>query len=216
MRPLFGLAAICAGAVLTANAMFSYLPTYLNLIGLVACVFFIIKLSGDDFNFRSVAIAVGLALILELVVVSIYSGYLQDKLGNFISNNVHFGTHLLFDFLVLAFISYRRTIMLFFFKSDRRRQAEILKPAIIDAPLYGVFVLFCMLDGLALSENIIRNLDRIGFSVEFSKQFWDWMFFYNNYEILKAILIGLMFMTLFACAYIANKQSKRMEVQGAA
>lgn len=215
MRPLFGLVAICAGTVVTANAMFSYLPAYLNLLGLAAAIFFIIKFSGDDFNFRSVAIVVCGALISELIVVSFYSIFLQAQLGNFITNNVYFGTHLLFDLVVLLFIAYRRPLMLYLFKNSKNKQVEILKPTIVDAPLYGVFILFCVVDGLALLENIIRNLDRLGFSEEFSKQFWSWMFVYNNYEILKAVLIGLMFMTLFACAYISNKQSKRMEAQGA-
>ena len=100
--------------------------------------------------------------------------------------------------------------MLKFYSNDKSKHPEILKSSVIDSPLYGVFLLFCIIDLLSFIENIVRNMGKLGVAEEFAAKFWSWQFFYNNYELLKAVLLGLMFMTLFACAYIANKQSKRM------
>ena len=216
MRPLYGLAALCVGTISVLNIMFAYLPMPLNFLAILGIVFLLNKFSNDDFNFKSVSIVVGVALLIEIIIVAIYSNYFQSRLGNYISNNFHFTLHFILDFLVLSFIANRRAVMLYLFKGRKSKHSEILKGSLVDAPLYGVFVLFCIADLLALVENLVRSLERIGVSEEFAKAYWSWTFIFDNYEIIKATLFGLMFMTLFACAYIANKQSKRMEAQGAA
>ena len=215
MRPLFGLAALCAIVAVIVDAMFIYMPIQLNLIGLIIATFFIMKLAWDDFNFKSVATVICSALILEQIIIAIYSALYQASFGHFISNNVFFSTHLFFDVLILLFIGNRRAFMMLLYSKHSKYHPEILKKAIVDAPLYGVFLLFCIVDSLALVENLLRNLERIGVSEEIAKDYWSWTFMFDNYELFKAALLGLMFMTLFACAYIANKQSKRMEAQGA-
>ena len=83
MRPIFGLAAVCVGAILTSNAMLSYLPLYLNLTGIVIAIFLITKFAGNDFNFQSVSAVVAGALVLELLVLTTFSQLLEPSLAIF-------------------------------------------------------------------------------------------------------------------------------------
>ena len=65
--------------------------------------------------------------------------------------------------------------------------------------LIAVYSLFMTVELLAIAENIIRNLEHIGFSETTAKPFWGWDWIYHNFEIIKRTLLGLEFLVIWSC-----------------
>ena len=110
-----------------------------------------------------------------------------------------YGTHLLVDIANTLFIIYRPHMLKLLIKN----QVEKIHTISVDLALVNVFVLFICVDLLAIIENFIRNLEHLGVSETYAKQYWDWILIYKYYPDLKYILSGLLFVTLW---FIASRE----------
>ncbi len=162
---------------------------------------FMFLMEKKDFNFRYLSGSIILISTLELFLFSLFSKYIYGQYSGFSQGIWIFSVHLLVDFTIYYLISNRKELSIkYLFKNTPSKHSKILDKSILDAPLLGSYFLFCIVDSLALGENFLRNLDKIGFSEDFSKQFWHIQFIFDYYEVIKysiLSLVTLMFIAIF-------------------
>ncbi|MEZ7206443.1 hypothetical protein [Pseudoalteromonas sp. DY56-GL79] len=108
-------------------------------------------------------------------------------------NTIIYSTYLAFDLIALITMMLRpaisRTIL-----PDRKAEIYMTPSEIL---LISVYVLFIGINLLALGENFIRNLEHLGVSEEFAKQFWSWDWVYYSYPTMKRVVIAIQLFSIF-------------------
>ncbi|WMN60691.1 hypothetical protein NI389_05105 [Pseudoalteromonas xiamenensis] len=196
------LLAIIFGAI-GATYLYSdliLLPFFILLLLLMA------TFNKDEFNFTYlIKVIIAFTIVESLLGLTIFK-LITHKPG-FIQNSIIFTSHLIIDILIAYFISNRKSICLKYIKNiSIETKKEIFEKSLLDAPLLGVYLLFCIVDTLALLENLLRHLDKIGFPAEAASKFSDFQFLYNNYEYIKYALLSLVLL-LFISLFIRKATS---------
>jgi len=112
------------------------------------------------------------------------------------TGNTMFGTHLALDILLFLAIFYRPIVaQLCLSKQDIAKRVHFVNA---DLSLMVLFLIYMIVDFLAIGENLIRNLEHIGFSEEFAKQFWSWTLIYDGYEEIKRTLNIMEFLVIWS------------------
>ena len=111
-------------------------------------------------------------------------------------NHTYYSVHVIVDSLVLLTIYKRQTIARLY-----------MSPAQIEHKLHrtradlGLMLLMCcylVIDLLGMGENLIRNLDYLGFSEEFAKPYWSWTYIYDTYGEKKRTLNLIEFLVIWS------------------
>ncbi|QTH72232.1 hypothetical protein [Pseudoalteromonas xiamenensis] len=166
-------------------------------------------LNKDDFNYRYLSIVIISFTLIEIILRITLFPRINSQYVGFVGNTMILSYHLAVDFLTAYCISNRKSMCLRVVKDiTPAQQARVFSKSILDAPLLGVYVLFCSADILTLGENFLRHLDKIGFDQEFVQQFKSIRFFYDSYAYIKYTLISLVAL-LFFSIYIRNIKSQR-------
>lgn len=130
--------------------------------------------------------------------------YLFPISSGFVQNLSVFSINLFLDLLLIFFLKNR---MVFSLKITNGRKPEVLEKNYSEGPLYGLLIGWCLVDFLALLENIVRNLEHLGISEDFAKQFWHITFIYDYYEYAKGVLMALTIVVLYMGVIIRKRQS---------
>ena len=77
--------------------------------------------------------------------------------------------------------------------------------------MFAVMVLFILVDLAALIENLLRNLDYMGFSEEFAKPLWELNWVFYHYAQMKVIILGLQFLILWSTLSHMSKQKSKYQ-----
>jgi len=165
----------------------------------VALLFF----SKDDQNSQYLVVVFLSYFALAKIVIFILETYIYPNYNGLIQNTFAFGSALIEDLCLIYLVRNRMKMSLLF---TRGKAPKVLERNYADGPLLGLLIGYVFIDFLALVENAIRNLEHLGFSEDFAKQFWDFMFFYNNYEYIKVVLISLTIMVLYMGVVIRKRQ----------
>ncbi|WDE12017.1 hypothetical protein [Thalassomonas haliotis] len=64
--------------------------------------------------------------------------------------------------------------------------------------LKGLFIVFIIVDFLALAENFIRHLDEFGLNAEIAEFFANWTIIYYSYSPAKFVLLGITFLLIWS------------------
>lgn len=167
---------------------------------------FMFLMEKKDLNFRYLSASIISVSAIEIILISFLLKHIYEQYSGFTQGLWIYSTHLFIDLIIYYLISNRKELCLkYFFKNTPSKHSTILDKSILDAPLLGVYFLFCIVDILALGENFLRNLDKIGFSEDFSKQFWHIQLIFDYYEIIKYCLLSLS--TLIFIAIFIKRRS---------
>jgi len=123
-------------------------------------------------------------------------------------NNRIYVLHLLFDIAFFTFLIYRGTISRALY-TKLHRSTEGLHLTNADISLFGVAILFIFVDLAATIENLLRNLDYLGFSEEVAKPLWELNWIFYNYSQMKMLLLGLQFLVLWSTLSKMAKEKSR-------
>ncbi|MEQ3528316.1 helix-turn-helix transcriptional regulator [Pseudoalteromonas sp. XMcav11-Q] len=142
------------------------------------------------------ALEVAVAYLLKFIIFPAVESY-------YIENIYAFGLQLTLSLMLLFLLKHRMTISVFL---TQGRSASVFEKNGIEAPIYLLAMTLALIDFLALMENFIRNLERLGVSEETAKIFWELRFFYDYFEYLKAIPIFLCIALLYV-GFIARRNA---------
>lgn len=120
-------------------------------------------------------------------------------------NNTIYLTHLTLDFSLLIMLIYRGALSRAIYSKLKKPTAG-LHLTFADIGLWSVIVLFICVDLYSAAENIVRNLEHVGVSMETAKKYWqtNWMFY--HYSDIKRWLIGAEFLVIWL---MVSKMSQR-------
>ena len=120
----------------------------------------------------------------------------------FLQNTVAFGTQLLLSLILLFLLKHRMTIAVLITKG---KSASVFEKNYAEGPLYLLVLTLVAVDLFALIENFIRNLEHLGVAEETASIFWEFTFFYDYFEYLKAVPMLLCVMMLYVGLMVRTK-----------
>ncbi|TMN37255.1 helix-turn-helix transcriptional regulator [Pseudoalteromonas sp. S2755] len=149
------------------------------------------------------------AIFVVVYVLTNIGGYWLNYVAfpaaeNYYMQNVYaYSLHLSLSLLLFFLLKYR---LMFSVLVTRGKSAAVFEKSLIEAPLYFLSTLLVTIDFLALMENFIRNLERLGIDEEKAKIFWELTFFYDYFRYLKAVPLLLSLVLLYA-GILARKRN---------
>lgn len=208
MRPFYNLILITLVLSISIGLILNY-GNQMQLVYIAALVIalFITK----DFSIKATSL---LLLVVSISEYYIFTLLITDGLSSSPIIYRSFGLLLLYlalDSLTFYLIKNRSSVLLKCFKNHPKTIPKKLSPCITDAPLIGIFFLFCVTDIMLLLEHFIRNLEHFGVPESFAKQFWHWDWVYYASQPTKLGLQALTIMVLFAGIYITRSRAARGE-----
>jgi hypothetical protein len=140
-------------------------------------------------NVNSVHVAVLLLVLISVeTVIQVSEVFIPNSdIANVWKNTIIYSTYLAFDIVALFAVMFRPALSRTFMQ-DRKSEIHITKAEVL---LISVYVLFIIVNVLALGENFIRNLEHMGISEEVAKQFWSWDWVYYNFSTMKRFVLAL-------------------------
>ncbi|ATD09670.1 hypothetical protein SIO17_21410 [Pseudoalteromonas piscicida] len=201
MKSLFRLALLTSlvamALVMTMSATVIELVMSLMLIILVC-------FSREDDNSQLLTLCFAIVFILSYGVVYTLENFIYPAVtGGFMQNTFAFGSQLSLSILLLFFLRHRMTIAVLL---TRGKSPTVFEKNYAEGPLYLLVIIAALVDFFALMENFIRNLDHLGVPEETAKIFWEFTFFYDYFEYLKAIPMLLCVMMLYVGLVVRTKR----------
>ncbi|RRS09331.1 XRE family transcriptional regulator [Pseudoalteromonas sp. J010] len=163
----------------------------------ITCVllFILVYLARKDTNSFLLISIFTVVLTLDAFLVFCLKIIVFPKVESFyIENILAYGVQLITSLMLLLSIKYKMTISLLL---TRARVASVFEKNYVESPLYFLTGVLVLVDFLALMENFVRNMERLGVAEETAKTFWNLTFFFDNYSYLKAFPILLCISLLY-------------------
>ncbi|PHI34689.1 transcriptional regulator [Pseudoalteromonas sp. GCY] len=121
----------------------------------------------------------------------------------FIENIFAFSIQFSLSLLLLFLLKHRIEIAIIL---TRGKSASVFEKNYAEGPLYFLAIILAFVDFLALMENFLRNLDRMGINEETAKVFWEVTFFYDYFAYLKSVPMLLCVAVLYI-GFIARRNA---------
>ncbi|WDE05501.1 hypothetical protein SG34_000695 [Thalassomonas viridans] len=136
---------------------------------------------------------------LEMVIFENFIVTESETMSYLWVNAIIFGTHFLVDLLLFVLVALRAPLTRGWLESKGKSHDHVFIHN-SEFALTSLFVVFMFFDLLALGENFLRHLDKLGFSGEIVTYFADWTGVYYHYETVKSALLGLTFLLIWTMA----------------
>ncbi|MCG7540963.1 hypothetical protein [Pseudoalteromonas sp. OF7H-1] len=201
MKSLFKLAfsTSVAAAVLVTMVSAPFVEIIMSL-ALVLLVF----LSKNDANSQLLTLCFAVVFILSSVAMLVLETLIYPAVDDyFIGNIFAFSICLLLSLLLLFLLRHRMTVAVLL---TRGKSASVFEKNYAEGPLYFLVIILVSVDFLALMENFLRNLERLGVSEETAKVFWEVTFFYDYFEYLKGVPMLLCVTLLYVGLVVRTKR----------
>ncbi|MDF2177010.1 hypothetical protein P2G88_01920 [Aliiglaciecola sp. CAU 1673] len=125
-----------------------------------------------------------------------------------VNNNIYL-VHIATDITLMAFILFRAPLTRKLYERLGKATKHIhLTNA--DVGLIAIVMAFLVVDLTAAIENLVRNLEHLGFSEDFAKQFWDYNWVFYHFADMKRILLGLEFLAIWS--YTTKVAQKKFSI----
>ncbi|KJY91258.1 hypothetical protein CWB89_06805 [Pseudoalteromonas piscicida] len=179
---------------------------YVNLV-VLASIFTLSLFAKGQENIKHLSIILLLVTAVEYYINGWILSMRAQGLEAHLTNAYIFGIHLIVDIFMIVMLKRRVYWSLKYIHKTAPENWRSIYMTHADPILYGIFFGFVLVDLAAFGENLIRYMDLFfGVSEEASKPFWSWGFFYNNYEVLKSILLSCVVTTLLATIFVERQR----------
>ena len=200
MKSLFSMTlSTCMAAVAFVLLMSAPMIESVMACLLVVLVFF----SKRDENSQLFTLCFAIVFIISSVIMYLLESVAYPSISDgFLQNTVAFGTQLLLSLILLFLLKHRMTIAVLITKG---KSASVFEKNYAEGPLYLLVLTLVAVDLFALIENFIRNLEHLGVAEETASTFWEFTFFYDYFEYLKAVPMLLCVMMLYVGLMVRTK-----------
>ncbi|KJY94401.1 hypothetical protein [Pseudoalteromonas piscicida] len=176
---------------------------HLLFMGCIAMTSFFLR--GQE-NIKHIVLILLVLSFIEYGFFSYFMNLNKAGLPAYQTNAFIYSLHLVCDFIALMILKYRVRLSLRYVRFTNPDNWRAVYMTYADPILYGIYFAFVIVDLAAFGENIIRNLEYVGVNESFAKQFWSWSFIYQNYEILKSILLSCVVTTILATIFVERQR----------
>lgn len=138
--------------------------------------------------------------LIEVIAFQFIPLSINNSLPSVWVNNNIYITHLLIDFIFLAFIVFRPPISRTYLRKLRfvPTRAKDLTYTRAEILLLTVTCIYIVVDSLAVIENLIRNMEHLGINSSFAESFWHWEVVFDFYPTIKQSLNTLEFLLIWS------------------
>ena len=143
------------------------------------------------------------ALIVNLFGNSVIYSFVVPQYSGFMANNALYATAIIVDISIIAFCYTKG--------KDYVERNHALKNVVGCIRTLHIFFLF--INMVTISENLIRNLDKMGMPESFAKFFWHWQFMYDNHNYLQIFLMMMTLTFIYIGIHASKNEMKRRNTQ---
>ncbi|PAY01761.1 hypothetical protein CKO50_08370 [Pseudoalteromonas sp. HM-SA03] len=172
----------------------------------IVCVslFILVFSSRKDENSLLLTLIFAVVFVLEVLVAFGLKYMVFPAVESYYYENIYaFSIQLILSLLLLFLLRHRMTISVIL---TRGKSASVFEKNYAEGPLYFLVIISALVDFLALMENFLRNLERLGVNEETAKLFWEFTFFYDYFEYLKAVPMLLCVLLLYVGLIVRTKR----------
>jgi len=161
-------------------------------------------------NPNIVTLCLGFLVVISLEQIVFLYVPLEGTPQVWVNNNIYL-IHIICDFSLLLFLIYRGALCRWLF-NKWHKESNGLHLTNADISMLMVIAIITLVDIAALIENLLRNLEHLGFSEAIAKPLWELNWIFYHYGPIKYCLMGLMFLVLWSTVtQMAQKESKLLQ-----
>ncbi|WDE12206.1 hypothetical protein [Thalassomonas haliotis] len=108
-------------------------------------------------------------------------------------NAIVYTTYLVIDLMLFLLLAFRAPLTRARLQAQGKPHNHVFTYN-SEFALASLFVVFMLVDLLALAENVIRHLDEFGLSGEMVQMFSHWTVVFYSYVPVKSVLLGIAFL----------------------
>ncbi|WP_281561157.1 hypothetical protein [Thalassomonas sp. RHCl1] len=157
----------------------------------------IMLMNRDNINVVHLCGALLVVYTAEMIIFHNFIVVESDTLSRMSINAIIFSFHFIVDLVLFILVALRAP----FTRGRLAAQGKSHDHVFIYNSEFGLkalFVVFMIVDFLALAENFIRHLDEFGISPEIAEFFANWTIIYYSYSPAKFVLLGITFLLIWS------------------
>ncbi|USD30352.1 hypothetical protein J8Z24_19655 [Pseudoalteromonas sp. SCSIO 43201] len=200
----------CIAMVFTGLLSYLYFYTNFNYALVILGTLILIAVCfRTQVNIVHIILILFLFTAIELGLLKMIAVFMQEDPAykkNFMVYLIHFFV----DVSVLLILRKRVMYSLLFMRRFQPDNWRAIYITYADILLYGIYILFIVVDLAAFVENLFRNMDYIfGVSEATAKPFWSWNWVYKSYPYAKSILLSCVVTILLATIFVENQRPEQ-------
>lgn len=159
----------------------------------------IMLVNKDNINVVHLCGALLSVYIIEMLIFEYVVIIERGRMSPMWLNATIYATHFLVDLVLFVVVTLRAP----FTRSRLESQGKSSEHIFIynsEFALTSLFLVFMLVDLLALGENFIRHLDEFGLSADIAQIFSNWTAIYYSYTSVKFVLLGITFLLIWSMA----------------
>ncbi|WDE05073.1 hypothetical protein SG34_027865 [Thalassomonas viridans] len=149
-------------------------------------------------NVNIVHVCAGL-LVVYFIEMLIFENLIVTKsaaISQVWVNAIIYTAHFVLDLMLFLLLTYRASFTRARLRAQGKPHAHVFTYN-SEFALTSLFVVFMLVDLLALGENFIRHLDEFGLSAETVQRFANWTMVFYSYVPVKSVLLGITFLLIW-------------------
>ncbi|RZG12097.1 hypothetical protein EXT47_22655 [Pseudoalteromonas sp. CO342X] len=201
MKSLFNLALLTS---IAAALSITFVNTSLIELAVPIALIILVFMSKNDHNSQMLTLCFAFVFVITSVAMYVLDAVIKPAEPNVFYQNIYaFLINLSLSLILLFLLKHRMTVAVLL---TRGKSASVFEKNYAEGPLYLLVLFLVFVDLMALLENFIRNLEHIGVNEETAKIFWEWTFFYDYFEYLKAVPIFLCVALLYVGLIVRTRR----------
>ena len=177
-----------------------------------ASLLLIILMNRDNINVVHLCGALLVVYMVEMIIFHNFIVTESDTLSRMAVNTIIFSFHFVVDLVLFILVALRAP----FTRGRLAAQGKPYDHVYIYNSEFGLkslFVVFMLIDLLALVENFIRHLDEFGVSTEIAQFFSSWTIVFYSYIPVKSVLLGITFLLIWSMTTTIGKEKYQAKVK---
>ncbi|ASD69733.1 hypothetical protein [Pseudoalteromonas piscicida] len=163
----------------------------------------------NQVNIVHIITVIFLFTIIEFGLFELIDIYMREE-PPYKKNFMVYLMHFFVDVSILLILRKRVMYSLLFMRRFHPNNWRAIYITHADILLYGIYILFIIVDSAAFVENLFRNMDYIfGVSEATAKPFWSWNWVYKSYPYAKSILLSCVVTILLATIFVENQRPEQ-------
>ena len=159
----------------------------------------IIFMNRHNVNIVHVSAALLTMFFIEMLIFENLIVTKSETMSQMWVNAIVYTTHFIIDLVLFLLLAFRAPFTRARLQAQGKPHCHVFTYN-SEFALASLFIVFILVDVLALVENFIRHLDEFGLSTQVVQMFSNWTMFFYSYVPIKSVLLGITFLLIWTMA----------------
>ncbi|WDD99430.1 hypothetical protein [Thalassomonas actiniarum] len=156
-------------------------------------------MNRHNVNIVHVCAALLAVYLIEMLIFENLIVTKSESMSQVWVNAIIYTTHLVIDLVLFLLLAFRAPLTRARLQAQGKPYCHVFTYN-SEFALASLFVVFMLVDMLALAENFIRHLDEFDLSAETVQIFSNWTLVFYSYVPVKSVLLGITFLLIWTMA----------------